>query len=285
MAALVSIIIVNYRTYTELGACLQSIERFSIADLEILVVDQAADAAALAGVTRRFGWMHAIPLAENRGFASGLNHGARMTTGRYILALNPDCLVDTDVAHILAAWMDRNPTVGAAGPIVRESSGAVQDSARYFPNFTTGIAGRTSLLTRMLPGNRWTRRNLVRPADDRPVIVDWVSGACMFIRREAFERVGGMDARFFLYWEDADLCARLKHAGYSTAYVPAASVTHQTGRSSASAPIRSLMAFHASAFRYYLKHGSLAARIAAPAVLMGLLARLGFKLAIRLLTP
>jgi GT2 family glycosyltransferase len=100
----------------------------------------------------------------------------------------------------------------------------------------------------------------------------------MMVRRAAFDEIGGMDERFFLYWEDADLCRRLSKKGWATVYNPAASVTHLTSRSSAREPVRSLVEFHRSAFRYFLKHSGKAARLATPFVYLALNARLLFKL-------
>src|SRR4029077_3868398 len=99
------------------------------------------------------------------------------------------------------------------------------------------------------------------------------------VRREAFEAVGGMDEQFFLYWEDADLCYRLKRAGWSTVYNPSVGVTHLTGRSSAYARRQSLIAFRRSAYQYFVKHGGRFAHAVAPLVFLTLRARLLFKLA------
>jgi GT2 family glycosyltransferase len=96
----------------------------------------------------------------------------------------------------------------------------------------------------------------------------------MMIKREAFDAVGGMDEGFFLYWEDADFCRRLKQAGWRTAYNPAVTATHAGGRSSRHAALSSLRAFHRSAFRLFWKHASPAARLMAPLVFVGLQARL-----------
>jgi len=279
-SVLVSILIVNYRAYTELASCLESLSRFHAGDLDVIVVDHATDPAAAARLLQRFPSIRLIGVSSNPGFAAGVNRAARAARGRYLLLLNPDCVVDDDVAHTLAAWLDEHPRVGIAGPLVREPDASVQASARRFPNVTTGIAGRTSWLSRVWPTNRLTRRNLVTQEVLRdPVEVDWVSGACMMVRRQAFESVGGMDDQFFLYWEDADLCFRLKRAGWSTVYNPSVGITHLTGSSSALAKKQALIAFHRSAYRYFRKHGGRVARAAAPLVFVALQVRLFLKLA------
>lgn len=276
----ISILIVHYRTYDELAACLDSLQPFLADDLEVIVVDHVSDPVAAAELLRRCPSIRLIPVTLNPGFAAGVNTAARAATGRFLLLLNPDSIVDGDVPQVLAASLEEHPDVAVAGGLVREHDGTVQASARRFPNVTTGFAGRTSWLSRAWPSNPWTRRNLVARAGQRePVEVDWVSGACMMVRRDAFDAVGGMDEQFFLYWEDADLCFRLKRAGWRTVYYPAVGITHLTGRSSALARKQSLIAFHRSAFRYFLKHGGRFSRVVSPLVFMALYARLGLKLA------
>jgi len=274
----VSVLIVNYHAYAELDGCLESLERFLSDHVEVIVVDNAGDAAEASRVASAFAWVHWIHVDTNPGFAAGVNRAAVAARGRYFLLLNPDCLVNTDVPRILSSWMDDHPSVGASGPLVCESDGSVQRSARRFPDVTTGFAGRTTWLTRLWPENRWTRRNLIASGAGGPIDVDWVTGACMMVRREAFEAIGGMDEQFFLYWEDADLCFRLKQAGWLTVYNPAVGVTHLTGRSSETSPQRSLRAFHRSAYRYFRKHGGWFARGAAPLVFTILQLRLLLKL-------
>jgi GT2 family glycosyltransferase len=279
-SVLVSILIVNYRAYTELASCLESLRRFRIDDLEVIVVDHSSEPAATAPILQRFPWVRLLAVTTNPGFAAGVNRGACAAKGRHFLLLNPDCVIDEDVAHTLAAWIDEHPRVGAVGPLVREADASIQASARRFPNVTTGFAGRTTWLSRVWPGNRLTRRNLLtREALRDPIEVDWVSGACMMVRRNAFESVGGMDEQFFLYWEDADLCFRLKRAGWSTVYNPTVGITHLTGSSSSLVRRQALIAFHRSAFRYFRKHGGRVARAAAPLVFLALQVRLFLKLA------
>jgi GT2 family glycosyltransferase len=103
--------------------------------------------------------------------------------------------------------------------------------------------------------------------------VDWVSGALMLIRRETFDRLGGFDERFFLYWEDADFCKRAAQAGWSTWYAPVSEVVHRTAAASRHAPVAALAAFHVSALRFHWKHGGFTARLASPIVALALAGR------------
>jgi N-acetylglucosaminyl-diphospho-decaprenol L-rhamnosyltransferase len=272
-----SVVIVNYRAYEQLTNCLDSLAPFR-ASADVVVVDHETDARSLQPLSARFPWVRFIPERANPGFAAGVNRGVRETTGEYVLLLNPDCIVASD-PRPLASWLAAHPKAAVCGAIVREADGSIQASARHFPGIATGLAGRTTWLTRIWPGNPWTNRNLVRGVPVEPVEVDWVSGACMMVRREAFDAVGGMDEQFFLYWEDADLCRRLEEAGWSTFYHPAMAVTHLTGQSSQHAREASLAAFHESAYRYYRKHGGRQAALLAPVAFLALRARLRLKLA------
>lgn len=271
-----SVVIVNYLAYDPLANCLESLTRFA-SSADVVVVDHQTHSQSLGPLTTRFPQVKFIPVTSNPGFAAGVNRGMRKATGSYVLLLNPDCIVTSD-PRPLAAWLAAHPKVAVCGALVREGDGSIQGSARRFPGVTTGLAGRTAWLTRAWPGNPLTARNLVLDAPNEPTQVDWVSGACMMIRREAFDAVGGMDERFFLYWEDADLCRRLKDAGWLTMYCPTVSVTHLTGRSSEHARRASLVAFHRSAYRYYWKHGGVLARVMAPAAWLALMGRLLLKL-------
>jgi GT2 family glycosyltransferase len=278
LSPIVSVIIVNYRSYDDLIGCLVAVLSEHIGSLEVVVVDQQGDARA-AIIRERFPETTLIPNPHNTGFAAGVNLGASRAAGRYFLVVNPDTVVSVGLIGALAAALDAHPDVAIVGPRIFNGDGTLQPSARRFPDVTTGLGGRMSWLTRVAPNNWLTRRNLDASRATEPVEVDWVSGACMMIRRSAFDAVGGMDERFFLYWEDADLCRRLRTAGYRTMYVPTVSAIHAGASGSRRAAVRSLVAFHRSAFRYYWKHGSLLARIFAPFVQLALWARLLLKLA------
>ena len=122
----------------------------------------------------------------------------------------------------------------------------------------TGFFGRTTLLRRLFPSAPWARRNVVIPAaqeeGESAVSADWVSGSCVLVRRDAFNEVSGFDERYFLYWEDADLCRRLRQAGWSIRFRRDARVVHAGARSSRTVKPLAIRAFHRSAYLYYATH-------------------------------
>ena len=271
----VDVVIVNYRSYDELARCLASLERGRERLGQVVIVDHESDMEAASRISARFPWAEVIERSTNEGFATGVNLGTRVTRAPFFLLLNPDCVARTEAITQTMAYMLTRPDAGIVGPRIMNADGTVQGSARRFPGLTTAIAGRSSWLTRRFPDNPLSRHNL--PALDgrtEPLDVDWVSGACMLVRRSAFDQVGGMDERFFLYWEDADLCRRLQLQGWRTVYCPQADIVHAGGRSSIHAFRESLSAFHTSALLLFRKHARWPARLLLPAVFVGLQLRL-----------
>lgn len=273
----VAVVIVNFQSYAELHACLRSLTP-EPADVAIVVVDHATTAAAADEIGAAFPRVHLLRVEANEGFAAGVNRGARLLGAQYTLLLNPDSIASPTLPSELADWMDAHPEVGIAGPRILNNDGSTQASARRFPDLTTAIAGRSSWLSRVLPNNPLTRRNLAPSiqATSAPADVDWVSGACAIVRREAFEAVGGLDEGFFLYWEDADFCRRVGAAGWRVMYVPSISVRHTGGASSRHAADASLVAFHNSAYRLFRKHARFPVSLLAPFVFAALRGRLAF---------
>ena len=271
----VAVLIITYRTYPELRRCLASLAADGAA-VDVIVVDHESDPAEVAAVRREFPWTRILVEPANAGFAAGVNRGARETAAEYLLLVNPDSFVEPGLPARLAAWMDAHPEVGIVGPSISNPDGSTQASARRFPDFTTAIAGRSAWLTRVLPGNPLTRHNLpyARTAPGEPIEVDWVSGACMMIRRGTFDQLGGIDEGFFLYWEDADFCRRAKQAGWRTVYLPVPGTVHIGGASSRHASDAALQAFHDSAYRLFVKHTTPVGRFFAPLVRGALRARL-----------
>jgi len=271
----VDVVIVNYRSYEELARCLASLEPGRDRLGQVVVVDHESDLEAASEICRRFPWTVLIERSTNEGFATGVNLGVRTTRSPFFLLLNPDCVAGADAIGETMAYMLTRTDAAIVAPQILNADGSVQGSARRFPGLTTAIAGRSSWLTRRFPDNPLSRHNL--PALDgriEPLDVDWVSGACMLVRRGAFDQVGGMDENFFLYWEDADLCRRLQRQGWRTVYCPRASIVHAGGRSSIHAFRESLSAFHASALLLFKKHATWPVRLLLPAVALGLQVRL-----------
>jgi GT2 family glycosyltransferase len=253
-----TVIIVNYNAGAALAATVASLAhgiaplRWDAVIVDNASIDGSADAAHADARVR------VVRNAANVGFARGINIGLENSGGRFVLILNPDCELDAGAVPHLVQEIGRWPRCAIAGPRILDPDGALQESARGDPTLLTGIFGRTGVLSRWLPNLSVVRRNLVAHEAIRTgaasVAVDWVSGACMLARRDALDAVGGFDERYFLYWEDADLCRRLRAAGWETRYVPGASVRHQVGQSSRSARSLANREFHRSAYRYYVTH-------------------------------
>jgi GT2 family glycosyltransferase len=253
-----TVIIVNYNAGDELRQALRSVAD-ACADIEweAIVVDNASTDGSAAAVPGFVPHARLLQNAANVGFGRAVNQATAASSAPQILLMNPDCQLTPAALSTLRAALEEEPSCAVAGPRILDPDGSVQGSARGDPDMLTGMFGRTGALRALLPSLPTAKRNVVVDeaiAAGAPRVVDWVSGACMLIRRSALEAVGGFDERYFLYWEDADLCRRLRQQGYHVRYVPAAVAVHTVGRSSRTAPHASVRAFHDSAYRYYATH-------------------------------
>jgi GT2 family glycosyltransferase len=257
MTPQVSAILVNYNAGPELAIALQSLA----ADLagrawDAVVIDNASSDGSATSVAAFAPHARVIANLQNVGFARGVNQGLAATSGPLVLIMNPDCRLAHGACDALTRELQRSDRVALVAPRILNPDGSDQGSARGDPDMLTGLFGRTALLRRALPRLAVSQRNVVsRAADgDSAIDVDWVSGACMLARRSALEQVNGFDERYFLYWEDADLCRRLRREGYRIRYVPGATAVHRVGHSSRDAKSSAIRAFHASAYLYYSTH-------------------------------
>ena len=254
----VTAILVNYNAGNELAVALQSIQSdCAEVEWEAVVVDNASSDNS-AAIVETFPRATLIRNPANVGFGRAVNQAAAVATAPRLLLVNPDCRLVSGAISTLRSVLDAEPSCAVVGPRIFDPDGTVQGSARGDPDMLTGLFGRTGALRVLLPFLPVARRNVVVEDAVRTgassVVVDWLSGACMLIRRDAFTAAGGFDERFFLYWEDADLCRRLRNRGFQVRYVPGASAVHQVGRSSQTARRSSIRAFHASAYLYYATH-------------------------------
>ncbi len=270
-----SVIIVNYHSWPLTLACVASLRSTGRNDVEVLVVDNDTETVPELPADVRL-----IRSGENLGLTKAWNRAIPKTAGELVVLLNPDTVVGEDFFDRLEAFFDGEPLAGVVGPRILDADGGLQLSARKEINFLSALLGRTSLLTRLFPKSPLVRNQF--PALEGlsgPTEVDWVSGACMVVRRATLERILPLDERFFLYFEDADLCRRVREAGHSVFYLPGVEVLHQTGGSSRSKP-RAIWLLHKSAFLYHRKHGPHGPlNLYSAAVLLGLAARALVKLA------
>jgi GT2 family glycosyltransferase len=246
-----AVVIVHYRTPRSLAECLEAVQAQSQLPEVVVVVDNSAiedDLDIRPVFDARWRW---IAAKRNMGFGAACNLGARLSRSEYVLFLNADVILDGDACERLRRATDADSSVGVVGPRIISADGSIELSARSFPTAATGLAGRSSVLT------SWLRRFGRAPRGVAGALggsgrVDWVSGACMLVRRGAFEEVGGFDEAYWMYWEDADLCRRLASRGWTTMLCVDASARHSTG-SSGTSP-RTIEAFHRSAGLYYERH-------------------------------
>lgn len=253
------IVIINFNSGDHLARCLASIRQHAPASA-VVVIDNASSDGSEQSAAAEGGTVTLVRNRDNRGFGRAVNQAVATlaTTGHdSFLLLNPDCRLEPGTLAVLEDELRAHPRCALAAPAIRDDDGSVQGSVRGDPTLMTGLFGRTTLLSRLLPNSAMTRRNVpvsaIGPGTPSRE-ADWVSGACMLIRRTAFAAVDGFDERYFLYWEDADLCRRLRQARMSIRYVPAVAVWHTGGGSSRSAQALATRAFHASAYRYYATH-------------------------------
>jgi GT2 family glycosyltransferase len=247
-------VLVNYNAGPEIRVALQSIASETAGrGWEAIVVDNLSTDGSSDYVWEFAPHARVLRNTVNVGFGRGINQGVAESSAPYILIMNPDCRLEPGALTTMRTEIQTRPRCAVVGPRVLDPDGSDQGSARGDPDMLTGLFGRTGPLRFLFPWASASRRNVVNTGR-QSATVDWVSGACMLVRRAAFDDVSGFDPRYFLYWEDADLCRRLRARGYEIRYVPGATAVHQVGQSSRTARAASIKAFHESAYLYYTTH-------------------------------
>jgi N-acetylglucosaminyl-diphospho-decaprenol L-rhamnosyltransferase len=251
----VSIIILSYNTRDLLRACLRSVAAGTAGlTVETIVVDNGSADGSAEMVAREFPEAVLIAHGANLGFAGGNNRAIERCSGRFVLLLNADAALQRATLAALVGYLERHPRVGAAGPRLLNTDGSFQPSAFGFPTLGR-MALAVTRLSRLLLGH--TERGCVyRPEAAMPV--DWVTAACVMVRREAIAAVGLLDERFFFDFEDVDWCRRLWNAGWEVHAVPEAVATHHRWQSKAQLSDLWLLGDE-SACRYFRKHHGAAA--------------------------
>lgn len=248
-----AVVVVNYNAGVYLARCIASVfEAAGGLSLDVVVVDNASRDGSARIAKEEQPRMRLIENATNRGLSAAWNQGAAHAGAPWILFLNPDTEIwSGDLATIVKVGQSRLD-VGLLGPLVRNADGTIYESGRVFP--TVGQAVGHAFLGSLAPANPYTRSYKQTDWDRRTEReVDWVSGACLLLRRSAFEAIGGFDEGFWLYGEELDLCTRLRDAGWKVLYTPELEILHEgavsTGRSR-----RTHLMHSSSIYRYYRKH-------------------------------
>ncbi len=255
----VSIVIVNWNVRDLLRRCLHSITQYPVSSIEVIVVDNASTDGSVDMVRAEFPAVRLVANFENRGFPGAINQGISLARGRYVLLLNPDTELVGDALGAMVAFADEHPDVGVVGPQLLNSDGSVQSSRRRFPTLATAFFESTWLQP-YAPRRLLERYYFGDQPDDRVQGVDWLMGAALMARREAIERVGPMDERFFMYSEELDWCRRFREAGWRVVYLPTAQILHHEGKSSEQVLSARHIHFQTSKVRYFRKyHGHVAA--------------------------
>jgi hypothetical protein len=251
----VSVCIVSWNVAADLRRCLRSLEdqRGDVA-FEIIVVDNASRDGSPELVADEFPGVNLIRSDRNLGFARATNVAIHAAHGRYLLLLNPDCVLPPDALLALVQFGDACPEAGLVGPKLLNADRSLQYSARRLPSIKAA-ALRDTFLGRAFPRARAADDYLMRDWDHNSVReVDWLSGACLLVRRAALEEVGALDEGFFWGSEDVDLALRMRRAGWQVLYTPQPRVVHAVGRSSDQAPFRTILRTHRGMWRLYRKH-------------------------------
>ena len=262
------IVTVNYRTSALVLDCLRSLasQIRLLGNGKVVVMDNASGDGSVQRLTNAIqlegweSWVEVVALERNGGFAFGNNAGIQMALAakaNFIILLNPDTLVRPKAIEQLIEFMQSHPRVGIAGSLLETPDGGVDCSAHTIHSPLSELEGaaRLGIISRLL-----SRHNVSPPLRHETHPCDWVSGACMIVRRSVIEDIGLMDDRFFLYFEEVDYCWRAKQAGWEIWYVPQARVLHLEG---ASTGIRAVAKRRASYWydsrrRFFIKHYGIA---------------------------
>ncbi len=266
----VSVILVSYNTRDMLRDCLKFVYAQTGVQFEVLVADNASSDGSPDMVSREFTETHVIRSATNLGFAAANNRALRLARGRYVVLLNTDAFLRPGDLAIAVGKMNDNPKIGLAGARLVGADGSWQPSARSFPSILNDLLSLTGMSAKYARSRFFGRADRTWADPLEPLPVDWVPGAFAIIRREVLNEVGHFDERFFLYYEEVDLCRRIKAAGWQIWYWPELVVVHIGGESSRQVRRLSMSSSGAqltlwrmrSALLYYRKHHPLKAWLA-----------------------
>ena len=273
-------VVVNYEAGHALCECVRSLLGDTSAGRlpHVVVVDNGSSDGSAAEVTRSQPAVTVLDPGGIVGYSRAANLGIAATDAPVVAVCNPDIEVQPGTAAAVLARFAAERDLAAVGPMVRNPDGTIYPSARSVPR--VGDAVGHGVLGLVWPTNPFTRRYRQLEADPfRPRDVDWVSGAAVWLRREALTEVGGWDERYFMYVEDVDLCWQLRRRGWRIAYEPGGTVTHVQGAATAKHPYRMIAEHHRSLYRFASKRWRGVRRLALPFAAAFLVLRAGLSMA------
>ena len=247
-----SVVIVNTNTRDLLRDCLTSIRQGTHGiQYEIIAVDNNSADSSAQMVRDQFPDAKLICNDRNLGFAISNNRGFAVSSGRYVLALNPDTIVLDNALTLMVQFMDRHPEAGACGCRLLNRDGSLQPSWANFPTLLSEILPKTAVNKIVPSGNRLQSQAVYD--------VDWVGGACLMVRRETMEQVGVFDERFSpIYSEETDWCYRIKQRGWRIYYLPQPEIVHLSGQTTERKRIWFAVQLQRSKYLFFRKHKGIA---------------------------
>jgi len=257
LAPRVTAVVVNFNGGMLLTDCVRSILA-STEPVKVVVSDNGSTDGSIEHLRRILGRRPQLVITENGenlGFAKGNNVALPMTEGEHILFLNPDCIIEPDTIAKMMGLMERTPRAGMAGCLIRNLDGSEQAGCRRAVPTPYRTSVRTLGLDKLFPENPRFRSFVLTntPLPDGPVDIEALSGAFMFVRREALADVGPLDESYFLHCEDLDWCMRFREKGWRIMFDPTHDVTHAQGACSVGRPFRVLWYKHKGMVRFYRK--------------------------------
>lgn len=245
----VDVLIVNYNAGDWLQRCIQALRPDGALEPRVIIVDNGSTDGSLGPLSSLDPASATLDRAgANLGFAAGINRAAAHSTREFLLLLNPDCLIEPAALTRLVEELDANPDTALVSGKVTGLDGREQRASRRKLPTSSRIIGE------LLPFSSNGIDLSTTPAPESAANVEAVSGACMLVRADAFDAVGGLDEGFPMHFEDLDLFARLAQAGHATRWVPEATIVHAGGQSSRSRPVAVLWARHRGLWRYLRRH-------------------------------
>jgi N-acetylglucosaminyl-diphospho-decaprenol L-rhamnosyltransferase len=255
-----TILIVTWNSWSDLKRCLESIQASDAGESEILVFDNGSIDGTPELVREHFPQVRLERSATNLGLPPAVNRGMKLARGDYVMLLDVDTEVKPGTARRLLAFLHQRPDVALVAPRIYTPEGSIEPSARNLPSAMNGLFGRQSVLSRIFPGNPFSRRYMAPENlhNTQPFRVEQVSAACMFMRRSLVDEVGPWDEQYRCYWVDSDWCAQIKKAGKTIYCVPDVRIVHhENNRAGKKKSTWRIRHFHIGAYRFYRKHHGL----------------------------